>query len=76
LYLVEGSFRKRKDKNMMPDVNDVIAWENGELDEEQTVEFFAGLIRSGLVWQLQGVYGRTARDLIEAGLVSPEGEVL
>ena len=45
-----------------------MAFESGKLDEQQTIEFFQGLIDSGLVWQLQGSYGRTARNLIEAGL--------
>lgn len=45
----------------------IIAFENGELDEEEIVEGFQGLIDSGLVWQLQGTYGRTAAALIEAG---------
>ena len=35
--------------------------------EEETIEFFQSLIDSGLVWQLQGSYGRTAMFLIEQG---------
>lgn len=46
---------------------DIIAFENGEMDEEQTLNFFQNLINTGLAWQLQGSYGRTAADLIEAG---------
>lgn len=53
----------------MPNINDIIAWENGELDSDQEVEFFQGLIRSGLVWQLQGCYGRRAMQLIESGVI-------
>ena len=52
---------------MMPNVNDIIDFENGEMDEEQVAEFFQGMINSGVVWQLQGFYGRTAVSLIEAG---------
>lgn len=52
---------------MMPNVNDIIAFENGEMDEEQTFEFFQGMINSGVVWELQGAYGRTAKALIENG---------
>jgi hypothetical protein len=40
------------------------------------VELFAFLIRSGLVWTLQGWYGRAALDLIDAGIISSEGEIL
>ena len=55
----------------MPDVNKIIAFEQGEMDEAEVNEFFQELIDSGLVWQLQGHYGRTARRLIEAGLCRP-----
>jgi len=53
---------------MMPDLNKILAWENGEMDHEQTIVFFQELIDSGLVWRLQGTYGRTARALIDDGL--------
>lgn len=60
---------------MLPDVDQIIAFENGELDEDGIVDLFQGLVNSGLVWSLQGFYGRTARDLIEAGLVTlPQSE--
>lgn len=59
-----------------PDVDKIIAFEQGELDNDGVLELFAGLIASGLAWQLQGSYGRTARDLIEGGFISAEGEVL
>lgn len=48
----------------------MIAWENGELDENETVELFQILVDTGLVWTLQGTYGRTAMDLINAGLIT------
>ena len=53
-------------------IDNIIAYESGDLDEHQTIEFFQGLIDSGLVWQLQGSYGRTAHSLIEAGLCISE----
>ncbi len=52
---------------MMPNINDITDFENGEMNEEQVAEFFQGMINSGVVWQLQGFYGRTAVTLIEAG---------
>lgn len=52
------------------DITDgVIAYENGELNETETIELFQELVDSGLAWQLQGHYGRTAAALIDAGLV-------
>lgn len=53
----------------------VVEYERGELDAEQTLDLFADLIRTGLAWQLQGAYGRTANNLIAAGLITSEGEV-
>jgi hypothetical protein len=53
----------------------IIAYENGEMDEDEMVAFFQQLVDTGLAWSLQGSYGRTARDLIEAGLVTdPESK--
>ena len=57
----------------MPDnnqisVEDVMAYEQGELGEQETIVMFQKLINSGDAWRLQGHYGRTARDLIQAGL--------
>ncbi len=54
----------------MPDVDKIIAYENGELDDEGIVELFQSLVDSGLAWQLQGSYGRTAEYLISEGLVT------
>jgi hypothetical protein len=38
--------------------------------EDQILEAWQHLIDTGLVWQLQGTYGRTAAQLIERGLVT------
>ena len=38
-----------------------------DVSEEQYIEAFQSLIDSGVVWQLQGWYGRTARGLIDGG---------
>jgi hypothetical protein len=49
------------------DVDDIILYENGGLNQEETVAMFQRFIDSGLAWQLQGHYGRTAAALIESG---------
>ena len=45
----------------------MIAYEEGHLGPVDTVELFQELIDSGLVWQLQGCYGRQAQALLDAG---------
>lgn len=39
--------------------------------EEQVIEAWQLLINTGLAWQLQGWFGRTARDLIDRGICQP-----
>ncbi len=46
----------------------IFAYENGEMDEQEAIEFFQGLINTGTAWELQGAYGRTARMLILNGM--------
>lgn len=44
-----------------------IAYEDGEMEEDEVIAFFQELIDSGMAWTLQGHYGRTAQSLIEQG---------
>lgn len=57
-------------------LNRLIAYEMGELDEQETVDLFAELVRSGTINQLQGSYQRAAAWMLRAGLISPDGEIL
>jgi hypothetical protein len=46
----------------------IMAYENGELSEDEIIEGFQALIDNGMAWSLQGHYGRTAKALIEQGI--------
>lgn len=52
----------------MTQIDKIIAYEQGELGETETIELFQELIDNGMAWKLQGHYGRTAMYLIENGL--------
>lgn len=42
-----------------------------DADEERQIEAWQYLIDTGIVWQLQGFYGRQAAQLIEDGVCTP-----
>lgn len=48
----------------------IIDFESGNLSEAGTIELFQYLVDTGLAWSLQGSYGRAAKAMIDAGLVS------
>jgi hypothetical protein len=56
-------------------VNYTVAYEVGELDADKVLELFAYLVKTGLAWELQGHYGRTAAALIEQGIITEDGEI-
>jgi thymidine phosphorylase len=59
----------------MDAVDFIMAYESGEATDEEIVTGMQAMIDSGVVWQLQGCYGRMATRLIEAGLChNREGE--
>jgi len=57
---------------MIIKIDDIIAYENGDMTEEETITFFQGLIDNGIAWTLQGHYGRIAMALIESGHCQPK----
>jgi hypothetical protein len=56
-------------------VDNIIAYEQGELNDQEVVCLFADLVKSGMAWSLQGSYGRTATALIKEGWIDREGNV-
>jgi hypothetical protein len=51
-------------------VDQIIEFEEGQMTEDEVVEFFQQLVDTGLAWQLQGTYGRIAASMIDEGLVT------
>jgi len=59
---------------MLNQVDNIIAYEQGELDGNAMLNPFASLVKTGMVWSLQGSYGRQAAYLIQRGYLTPAGE--
>ena len=53
----------------MDTLDAIIAYEQGELDDTETVELFQHLLDRGQVWLMQGHYGRTAKAMIEGEVI-------
>jgi hypothetical protein len=60
---------------MNTSIDNIIAYENGELNDQEVVYLFAELVKSGMAWTLQGHYGRTANALIKEGWFDREGNL-
>ncbi len=56
-------------------VDNIIAYEQGELNDREIVCLFADLVKNGMAWSLQGSYGRTANALIKEGWIDREGNL-
>jgi hypothetical protein len=52
-------------------VDQLIAYEEGQLTEDEEVALFQYLVETGTCWHLEGHYQRVAATLIEAGLIKP-----
>lgn len=54
----------------------IMAYEQGELEESKILELFSNLLKTGLAWNLQGSYGRTAKVFINSGYLDSKGKIL
>ena len=70
----DGIMTVKEKQRLFPKPYDVtgkiIAYETDGLPDDEMVELFQHLVDSGLAWELQGSYGRTAAALIEAGEIT------
>lgn len=51
----------------------IIAYEAGRLTQLETVGLFALLVGTGVAYELQGSYGKTARRLVKEGYITDAG---
>ena len=56
-------------------INEIIQYEEGELDFVETVKLFSALIKSGQIMGLQGSYHRTGAQMIIDGLLENDGSI-
>ncbi len=52
-------------------VDQLIAYEEGQMTEDEEIALFQHLVDTGTCWHLAGHYQRVAATLIEAGLIKP-----
>jgi len=56
-------------------VNDIMAYEDGSLNDKDVTKLFGKLIKSGTCWKLQGSYGRSAQTFIDYKVIDTEGKI-
>ena len=56
-------------------LDEIIAYEMGELNDIETIKLFSKLVKNGNVWTLQGHYGRTATALIKGEFLTSSGQI-
>lgn len=56
-------------------VDYIMKYEGGEPTNEEVINLFSYLIKTGRAWRLQGMYGRQAQGFIDAGLIDKTGKI-
>jgi hypothetical protein len=56
--------------NQMNVMSGILDYEMGILEDEDVITLFQHLVDTGMAWQLQGSYGRTAQHMIDAGIIN------
>ena len=54
----------------------IMAFEDGELTEEESIQFIADLVKEEAIHYLQGSFGRLAKRLIDEDMIDRDGNVL
>ena len=52
-------------------MDQLIAYEEGQMTQDEEIALFQHLIDTGTCWHLDGHYQRVGATLIEAGLIKP-----
>lgn len=55
--------------------DEILRYEAGELNREQTCKLFSGLVKSGEAWILPGL-GKAADNLIRLGWIDKAGNIV
>lgn len=61
--------RRAQQHEQRPLVDLIVAFECGEIDRDSLVELFERLTVDGALYAMQGTYQRTARRLVDAGVL-------
>ena len=56
-------------------IDDIIAYESGQLGFLGSIKMFSALMTSGQILGLQASYYRTASHLVTEGLLEPDGSI-
>lgn len=53
----------------------MMEFEEGTLSDKDILKLFSKLLKSGIVWQLQGSYQRFVMKLIDNNLIDEKGKI-